>query len=272
MHYAMGDIQGCAGAFERLLQAIDFSPSRDHLYVLGDLVNRGPQSLQTLRLLSKMGDSATCLLGNHDLHLLAVSAGVRPLHRSDTVQDILDAPDRAHWIDWLRHQRLAVQAQGWLMVHAGVPPQWDATQTLACAAEVERKLRSKDLHAFLPQMYGNQPACWDDTLLGADRLRFTINALTRMRFVAADGTLDFKIKGSVSAAPDGFYPWFEAPGRRTEGTPVAFGHWSTLGHIRRPDLLAMDTGCVWGGSLTATQLNAGLASVQVSCPQTQAPG
>jgi len=267
MDYLIGDLQGCCDAFERLLAEIGFSPSRDHVSVLGDLVNRGPQSLPVLRRLRGLGSAATCLLGNHDLHLLAVAYGVRPLHRNDTLSAILDAPDRLAWLDWLRQRPLAAQDNGWLLVHAGVPPQWDAADTLRHAAEAEEMLRSPGIAAFLPQMYGNQPARWTETLRGADRLRFTINALTRMRLCSADGTLDFKAKGSAERAPPGLMPWFDVPGRRTEGVPIAFGHWSTLGLTLRPDLMALDTGCVWGGALTAVRVDGGRQEVvQVACP------
>lgn len=273
MIYLVGDIQGCCAPFERLLAELDFSPSRDHLYVLGDLVNRGPDSLGTLRRLRALGASVTCLLGNHDLHMLAVAHGVRKAHRSDTIAPVLEAPDREGWLDWVRQQRLAVQAHGWLMVHAGVLPQWDAAQTLALAAEVEGVLRSADLGDFLHQMYGNEPARWDEALQGAERLRCVVNALTRLRFCAADGAMEFATKEGAGGAPEGFMPWFEVPGRRTAGVPVAFGHWSTLGLINRDDLLSLDTGCVWGGELTAVRVDGATREViQMSCPQALKPG
>ena len=273
MIYLLGDLQGCGDPLAQLLQAVSFSPSRDHLYVLGDLVNRGPDSLGVLQRLSALGNSATCLLGNHDLHLLAVAQGVRKPHRSDTVAQILDAPEREHWLHWLRHQRMAVQAHGWLMVHAGVLPQWDAAQTLALAAEVEAMLQGPDLATFLPRMYGNEPAQWHDSLQGAERLRCVINSLTRLRFCSADGHMEFATKEGAGGAPEGYMPWFEVPGRRTQGVPVAFGHWSTLGLINRDDLLSLDTGCVWGGHLTAVRLtDTGREVIQIPCAQSQKPG
>jgi bis(5'-nucleosyl)-tetraphosphatase (symmetrical) len=273
MIFVIGDIQGCCDALDRLLDQVGFSPSRDRVYVLGDLVNRGPQSLQVLQRLRGLGNAATCLLGNHDLHLLAVAHGVRKLHRSDTMGDVLNAPDRDAWLDWVRTRPLAGRAEGWLLVHAGVVPQWDAAQTLALAAEVEALLRGPGLQDLLDVMYGNEPARWDDALAGPDRWRFIINVLTRIRFCAADGTLEFKAKDGAAAAPEGFMPWFDVPGRRTAGTPVAFGHWSTLGLIERPDLLATDTGCVWGGALTAVRIDGGRREVvQVACDQAQEPG
>ena len=266
MIHVIGDVQGCCGALDRLLEQIGFSPSRDRIYVLGDLVNRGPQSLETLRRLRGFGDSAVCLLGNHDLNLLAVAQGVRQPHRGDTIHEILDAPDRNDWLAWLRQRRMAVHEHGWLMVHAGVVPQWDAVQTLALAGEVEHLLRSDALAAFLPAMYGDEPSRWSDALAGTDRARFVINVLTRTRFVANDGTLDLHTKDGTSGAPPGFHPWFEVPGRRTEGTPIAFGHWATLGLINRPDLLALDTGCVWGRQLSAMRIDGGRRElVQVEC-------
>ncbi|RZL09002.1 MAG: symmetrical bis(5'-nucleosyl)-tetraphosphatase [Rubrivivax sp.] len=273
MNYLLGDLQGCGDPLARLLDKVAFSASRDHLYVLGDLVNRGPDSLGVLRRLKALGASATCLLGNHDLHLLGVAHGVRKLHKGDTVSDILEAPDREDWLHWLRHRRMAVQAHGWLMVHAGVVPQWDAAQTLALAAEVEALLQGPDLADFLPLMYGKQPERWHDDLQGVDRWRCAINSLTRLRFCQADGTMDFEAKDGAAEAPAGLMPWFEVPGRRTQGTPVAFGHWSTLGLINRDDLLSLDTGCVWGGQLTAVRLSeAGREVIQIECARSQQPG
>jgi bis(5'-nucleosyl)-tetraphosphatase (symmetrical) len=273
MLHLIGDVQGCAQALQRLLAEIGFSPSRGRLVLLGDLVNRGPDSLGVLKLLSGFGDAATCLLGNHDLHLLAVAHGVRSLHKGDTFDDVLHAPDSAHWLQWLRQQPLAHTEAGWLCVHAGLVPQWTATQTLALADEVQGVLRGPDLPGFLQVMYGNEPRRWADTLQGAERLRFIVNTLTRIRFCTADGTLDFKTKEGAGGAPAGMQPWFEVPGRRSAGKPVAFGHWSTLGLVNRPDVLAIDTGCVWGGALTAVRVDGGRREVvQVACEAAQRPG
>ena len=272
MNYLIGDLQGCCDALERLLERIAFSPSRDHAYFLGDLVNRGPTSLATLRRLQGLGAAATCLLGNHDLHLLAVAYGLRPAGRSDTFTELLQASDRATLTDWLRQQRMAVHAHGWLMVHAGVAPQWDLATTLQLAGEVEQRLRGPQLVGFLQVMYGNTPSRWEADLQDDDRLRFAVNVLTRIRFCSADGTLDLQTKEGVGGAPAGFYPWYETPGRQTVGVPIAFGHWSTLGLVNRPDLLALDTGCVWGGQLTAVGLNGDQREVfQVECEQAQRP-
>jgi bis(5'-nucleosyl)-tetraphosphatase (symmetrical) len=273
MNYLIGDVQGCCDALDRLLEKIGYSPSRDRIYVLGDLVNRGPRSLQVLRRLRGLGDSAVCLLGNHDLHLLAVAHGGRCLHRSDTMSDVLQAPDRDEWIEWLRRRPMAHCEHGWLMVHAGVLPQWDVATTLQLAQEVEAMLRGPDVGEFLKVMYGNEPLVWSPKLSGATRLRLIINVLTRIRFCAADGMLDLATKESAGAAPPGFFPWFDAPGRKTQGVPVAFGHWSTLGLINRADLLALDTGCVWGGQLTAVRIDHDRRDViQVACEQAQQPG
>ncbi len=267
MNYLIGDIQGCRDAFDRLLAAIDFSPSRDTLHVLGDLVNRGPDSLGTLRRLRGFGGSAVCLLGNHDLSLLAVAHGIRNPQRGDTVEDILTAPDRDEWLAWLCQRPLAVSAHGWLMVHAGVVPQWSAPQTLAFAAEVESVLGDPTaLEPFLRGMYGNQPACWSESLSGIDRLRFIVNTLTRVRFVKADGTLDMSSSANSDDAPPGSMPWFDAPERATRGVPIAFGHWASLGLVERPDLLGLDTGCVWGRKLSAMRVDGGRRElVQVDC-------
>lgn len=266
MDYMVGDLQGCAFALERLLAEIGFSPSRDRLHVLGDLVNRGPASLATLRRLRDLGDAAICVLGNHDWHLLAVAAGVRPKHRSDTLDGILDAADRDEWLDWLRHRPMAVHAHGWLMLHAGVVPQWDLAQTLELAGELERQLREAPHREFLDAMFGNEPTRWSDSLTGNKRLRFALNTLTRARFVDAEGTLEFASKGGLDSAPPGYVAWFDAPQRRTAGVPIAFGHWSALGLIERADLFSLDTGCAWGGQLTAVRIDGGRREiVQIAC-------
>jgi bis(5'-nucleosyl)-tetraphosphatase (symmetrical) len=272
MHFLIGDLQGCCDALERLLAEVGFSPSRDTLHVLGDLVNRGPASLATLHRLRALGNAATCLLGNHDLHLLAVAAGGQRPHRSDTLDDILASPDRDALLDWLRHGKLADTAHGWLLVHAGVVPQWSATQTLALAAEVEAVLQGPGLADFMGAMYGNHPDRWHDGLAGHDRWRMVLNALTRIRYCTPDGTLEFATKDGSGVAPPGHLAWFDVPGRATAGTPIAFGHWSTLGLRNRPDLLSLDTGCVWGGALTAVRVDGGRREVvQVACPGGLAP-
>jgi len=269
----IGDIQGCDQALGQLLAHAGFSASRDRLVLLGDLVNRGPGSLAVLRRLHALGDAASCLLGNHDLHLLAAAHGLRAPSRGDTLQDVLNATDRDALLDWLRHRDLARLDSGWLCVHAGVLPSWTLQQTLALAAEVHSALRGPDLHGFLQEMYGNQPVQWHDDLTGSERSRVIVNALTRLRFCSADGVMDFKTKEGAGGAPAGFMPWFEVPGRATASQPIAFGHWSTLGLVNRPDLLALDTGCVWGGFLSAARVDGGRREIlQVPCTQAQAPG
>jgi len=272
--YLIGDLQGCDAPLARLLARIAFSPSRDTLYLLGDLVNRGPASAAVLRRLMGYGDAARCLLGNHDLSLLAVAHGHRAPHRNDTMDDILQAADRDAMLDWLRHRSLALQAHGILMVHGGVLPSWDAAQVLALAGEVESVLRGPGLTHFLANMWGNQPDHWDDALTGTDRLRVIVNALTRLRFCTPAGVMDLKASGGLDKAPRGMTAWFDVPGRRTAGVPIAFGHWSTLGYLRRPDLIALDTGCVWGGCLSALRLSddGQHELIQEQCEQAQAPG
>ena len=253
--YLIGDLQGCDSAFARLLDKIDFSPSRDTLYLLGDLVNRGPESLQVLRRVTNYGVSARCLLGNHDLHLLGVAYGERSLGPGDTLQDVLQAPDHARLIDWLRRQPLAIYEHGWLMVHAGVLPQWSVQQTLELAAEVQTVLRGDAVAEFLRAMSGNQPAQWQDDLQGADRLRVTVNALTRLRFCTADGEMEFKHHDAAATAPLGYMPWYDVPERRSADARIAFGHWSRHGLVDRPNVAGLDTGCVWGGALTAMRID-----------------
>ena len=275
--YLIGDVQGCDSALGRLLDKIDFSPSRDRLVVLGDLVNRGPGSLAALRRLQALGDGvAQCLLGNHDLHLLAVAQGVRKPHRLDTLGDILAAPDREALLHWLRHRPMALREQGVLMVHAGVLPQWSADQALALAGEVQDVLRGQHWAEFFLHMYGNSPDQWDDALTGAARWRVIVNALTRLRLCTAQGRMEFESKESPGAGvPPGYMPWFDVPGRATAQDVVAFGHWSTLGWLGRPDVISLDTGCVWGGCLSAVRLGATAGErelIQVQCEQAQVPG
>ena len=275
--YLIGDVQGCDAALGQLLDTVAFSPSRDRLIVLGDLVNRGPASLAALRRLVALGDAAQTLLGNYDLHLLGLACGVRRPHRLDTATDVLAAPEREALLRWLRQRPLAWREHDVLMVHAGVLPSWTSAQTLALAAEVQAVLRSADWADFLQQMYGNEPDRWQGDLQGADRLRVIVNALTRLRFCTPDGRMEFATKeGGAAAAPPGYLPWFDVPGRRTAGEVLAFGHWSTLGWIEnRPTLLSLDTGCVWGGCLTAVRLEPGAhvaERIQVRCPQAQRPG
>ena len=281
--YLIGDLQGCDSALQRLLDTIDFSPSRDTIFLLGDLVNRGPESEAVLRRLVSYGSAARCLLGNHDLHLLAVANGIRKPGRQDTLKDLLQSRGRHTLLEWLRYQNLAflesVGGHPLLMVHAGVLPQWTAQQTVAYGREVEQVLRSPHYVDFLAQMYGNAPTRWDAALEGADRLRVIVNALTRLRFCDASGTMDFAHHGGADTAPVGQMPWFQVPGRRTANVTVAFGHWSTLGWLDRTDVLPLDSGCVWGGCLSALRVAPGHQAgpmeqelIQVRCTAAQTPG
>lgn len=278
--YLIGDLQGCNGAFLSLLQKIDFSPSRDRVYLLGDLVNRGPASADVLRQCMEWGDAVFPLLGNHDLHLLAMAYGVRKIGRRDTLENILQAKDCKHLLSWVSNQPLArfltdSQGKNLLMVHAGVLPQWSLQKTLALADEIHTKISGPDLEDFLQHMYGNTPATWSDDLTGYDRLRVIVNALTRIRFCTPQGEMDFESSESADAAPAGLVPWFECPQRQTADTTIAFGHWSTLGLINQPHLIALDTGCVWGGCLTALEIGSDFRERrlhQVACEQAQKPG
>ena len=269
--YVIGDLQGCQPKLTELLDRIRAVCAQPRFIFVGDLVNRGPRSLATLREVRALGDTTSMVLGNHDLHLLAVAENIRKPHRSDTLDDILNAPDRDELLDWLRRQPLALHENGHLLVHAGVLPQWTAAQTLALAGEVEAVLRGPDWVDFLRRMYGNTPDRWDDSLQGADRLRCIVNALTRIRFCTADGQMDLAVSKGAETALPGFMPWFDVPGRRTEDVTVVFGHWSTLGLTLRPNLISLDTGCLWGGKLTAVCLE-DRSVIQVDCPQFQRPG
>ncbi len=285
-NYLIGDLQGCDSTLGRLLAKIDFSPSRDVLFVLGDLVNRGPESLAVLERLMRYGDAARCLLGNHDLNLLAIAHGVRQPHRKDTLNEILQSPKLPDLMHWLKHQNMAIlhkatestSRNDLIMVHAGVLPDWTAIDTIAYANEVETILRtasSAELSEFLRDMYGDEPAVWRNDLTATARYRVIINALTRLRFCTADGQMEFATKDSADAAPAGYMPWFEVPNRATQNVTVAFGHWSTLGWLDRPDVLALDGGCVWGGCLNALRLDeSGSAKhelIHVDCQQSQKP-
>ncbi len=272
--FVIGDLQGCHEQMMSLLERITASGAvAPTILFAGDLINRGPQSLATLRHVRDLAlanpGKVDSVLGNHDLHLLAVVHGIRPSHKSDTLGDILGAPDRDELIDWLRRRPLAIWQDGHLLVHAGVLPQWSVERTLELAHEVETMLRGPNWVDFLRQMYGNLPNAWDDALRGAERLRCIVNALTRLRFCTRDGVMDFKMKEGASAGHlAGLMPWFEVPGRQSARDPVVFGHWSALGLTVRPKLIGLDTGCVWGGQLSAVCLQDG-ALLQVACPPYQ---
>ena len=252
--YAIGDIQGCYDQLRQLLDRIAFDPAQDKLWLAGDVVNRGPQTLAVLRFLRGLGDRAVTTLGNHDLHLLVVAAGVRKPHAGDTLEELLTAPDRDELLDWLRHQRLMHAGEGYAMVHAGLLPQWSIAQALTLAQEVESVLQGPECNHFLQHLYGNEPRHWQDDLAGIDRLRLVVNAMTRLRLCTPEGRMDFSHKTGLADAPAGYIPWFDAPGRASRGTPLIFGHWAALGLTLRDDLLGIDSGCVWGRQLTAVRL------------------
>ena len=251
--FAIGDVQGCGPSLKALLKKL---PSKSKMIFLGDLVNRGPDSLGSLRQLKSLQEAgrAECILGNHDLHLLAIDAGLRKIKSLDTVDDILNAPDRTDLIEWLRNRPMALSNGKVLMVHAGVLPQWDLRQTIGYAQEVEKALRHSSYQEFLAQMYGNTPNKWSASLKGFERLRVITNALTRMRFCTPDGQMEFESKEGLEDGPAGYIPWFKVPKRRTQDTLIHFGHWSTLGLMRQHNVISLDTGCVWGGKLTAIEV------------------
>lgn len=254
--WAIGDIQGCSDALRRLLSHPEITADANaRFWVAGDLINRGPGSLDALRQIIALGDRAISILGNHDLHLLGVAAGVRKVSKSDTLDDILHAPDADALLDWLRHRPLAHFEQGHLMVHAGVASTWDVATTLALADEVSAALRAKSWKKNMASLFGNKPDRWSKALHGTERLRFAVNALTRVRLCNLKGRLDFDYKGTMRTIPAELVPWFDVPDRRTADVTIVFGHWSALGLLMRPNLLSLDTGCVWGGQLTAVRLH-----------------
>lgn len=272
--YAIGDVQGCCDELRALLARIDFSPDRDELWFVGDLVNRGPQSLETLRLVRALGAGATVVLGNHDLHLLAVAFGSkRKQKEGDTLDAVLEAPDRDQLLEWLLTRPLAVfdEPRGDFLVHAGLLSEWTPRFAAKLAREVEAVLR-EDARTLFDAMYGNKPDKWNDSLRGMDRLRIVINAFTRLRFCERDGTIDLSMKCAPGEQPEHLYPWFDLPDRASRDVRVICGHWSTLGLRRRKDLLAIDTGCIWGGSLTAVNLDTADEPVQLACKGHQEPG
>ena len=268
--YVVGDIQGCYGAFLALLDSVAFDPAHDQLWITGDLVNRGEDSLAVLRWGMRHDACTVAVLGNHDLHLLAVAEGFVPPHRKDTLDLILDAPDRADLLAWLRHRPMLHRQGSWLMVHAGLAPEWDVDQATLHAGELEHALRGPKWRKFFKDMYGNEPRRWHPHLDGQARLRFIANVLTRTRYLHPDGSLEFQHKLGLGSAPAGLVPWFDFPGRRSRDARVLFGHWSTLGLLLRPDVVALDTGCLWGGALTAFRLE-DARCFQVPCQARHTP-
>ena len=267
--YAVGDIQGCFASLQALLEKCSFSPEFDRLWLVGDLVNRGPRSLETLRFVKGLGDRAVTVLGNHDLSLLMAAEGFGKRHRSDTIDDILAAPDRDELLHWLRYQCLMHVQGDYAMVHAGLLPAWSVAEARTLAGEVEQALQAENYREFLANMWGSEPGAWDSSLTGWPRLRVIVNAMTRMRFCSPAGEMDFKAKGELSQAPAGYLPWFEVPGRRSAATVLVTGHWSALGLRLEPNLLALDSGCLWGGKLSALRLE-DRALFQVDCAADEA--
>jgi bis(5'-nucleosyl)-tetraphosphatase (symmetrical) len=252
--YAIGDLQGCFFSFQDLLKKIQFNPVHDRLWFVGDLINRGPGSLDVMRWMLEHQSSVVTVLGNHDLHTLVVAEGFVSAHRSDTIQSLLDAPDAPELLRWLRHQPLVHFEHGYLIVHAGLLPEWTVDQAMALGAEVHLALQAPNYREFLQHMYGNDPKRWDDGLNGWDRLRVITNAMTRLRICSADGEMEFKFKGELQNIPDGYQPWFELSHRASVNTPIVFGHWSALGLQHKNNVYSLDTGCLWGGHLSAMRL------------------
>lgn len=271
--YAIGDVQGCLHELQQLLTQLNFDPTRDQLWFAGDLVNRGPQSLQTLRFIRELGTAAISVLGNHDLHLLAAAHDPSKIKAKDTLNAILDAPDREPLLTWLRQRPLLHHDSqlGYTMVHAGLAPQWDLAQAQSCAQEVETVLRSERWGQYLDQMYGDQPDYWSTTLQGWDRLRFITNCFTRLRYCDAEGHLALSYKGAPGSQPKGLYPWFELRQRHSRALKILFGHWSTLGPRTDPGIYPLDTGCLWGGQLTALRLDGPPQWYRHPCPGVRVP-
>lgn len=267
--YAIGDIQGCYDQFRCLLDKLRFDPDRHKLWLVGDLVNRGPSSLEVLRFVRSLGDRAVVVLGNHDLHLLALGAGNMEYGKKSNLHEVLEAPDRDQLLDWLRHRPLMHHdaEKGFAMVHAGLPPQWDLAKAQSCAREVEAALRGTDYAHYLHHMYGNEPAKWSESLTGMDRLRFITNCLTRLRYCTVDGTLALKEKGPIGSQGSMHLPWFQVPSRATSRDRIIFGHWSTLGYRADSNIWALDSGCLWGGRLTAIRVRKKkpVTPVQLDC-------
>jgi len=272
--YAIGDLQGCHAEFMALLEQLRFDPAQDRLWLTGDLVNRGPASLEVLRTVRALGSSATVVLGNHDLHLLAMAWAPKTVRRREPeLQAVLDAPDAAELLSWLAARPLLHRDReiGWTLIHAGLPPQWSLDEAAACALEIETALREQPID-LLAEMYGDAPDCWSPALAGPDRLRFAVNCLTRLRFVDADGRLLLALKGPPAAAPPGAVPWFRHPDRATQADRILFGHWSALGYLAEPRLRCLDTGCVWGGALCAIRLDREEEVRMLPCRGSHRPG
>jgi bis(5'-nucleosyl)-tetraphosphatase (symmetrical) len=263
--YAIGDIQGCFDDLLRLLDKISFDNRHDQLWFAGDLVNRGPKSLETLRFVKALGPSAITVLGNHDLHLLATAYQVRKKHRKDSLNPILEAADKDELLFWLRQQPLFHYNDDFCLLHAGLPPQWDFKKTQKMALKVEKVLQSPDYQELLKQMYGDKPDIWSKDLKGINRLRFIINCFTRLRYCDNEGRLDFSHKGSPGSQPKSLLPWFAVPGRKSSSMRIIFGHWSTLGYYAQNNFYGIDSGCLLGGQLTAIRLEKKIKRFSVDC-------
>ncbi|MBK1692643.1 symmetrical bis(5'-nucleosyl)-tetraphosphatase [Ectothiorhodospira mobilis] len=273
--YAVGDLQGCLDPLKQLLDRVRFDPAEDRLWLVGDLVNRGPQSLDCLRFVRDLGTAATCVLGNHDLHLLAVHAGLHRVRRKDTLAPVLQAADREELMDWLRRRPILHHdpESGWTLVHAGLPPQWDLATARACAQEFHTVMQGPQAVDLLRRMYGDEPDRWDPGLQGWPRLRFITNAFTRLRYCTRDGRMDMEHKSAPAQAPPHLIPWYAHPERATRGARIVFGHWSTLGCHRGDGVLSLDTGCVWGAHMTLARLDVPEPEIiQVPCRGHQRPG
>ncbi len=273
--YAIGDVQGCFDELQKLLKRIDFNKKQDVLWLTGDLVNRGPKSLEVIRFVKQLGDKAIVVLGNHDLHLLATASGVHPKRKKDTFEDVLKAKDREELLTWLRHRPLFHRDSklGWSMVHAGLPPQWSIKESAVRAEELETVLRNKGYRDFFTHMYGDGPAQWDESLKGWKRLRFITNAFTRLRFCDVKGRLALDAKGKPGTQAKGYMPWFAVPDRISKKERILFGHWSTLGYHNHENTYCLDTGCIWGTQLTALRLDCDPPQrTSIDCPQKCKPG
>ena len=266
--YAIGDIQGCYDSLMTLLDHIGFDEHQDTLWFAGDLVNRGSKNLETLRFIKSLGEQAVSVLGNHDLHLLALAAHCRSPKPTDTFQDIIDANDGKELLDWLRHRPMVHHdpVLGYTLIHAGLPPQWDLTLTLSCGRELEAVLAGPDYKLFFERMYGDEPAIWSDSLKDDDRLRFIVNCLTRMRYCDANGRMNLDETGPPGSQPEPYLPWFQVPGRASTDMKIICGHWSSLSYYNNGNVYALDTGCVWGKSLTALKLEGIPQKISIPCP------
>ncbi len=269
--YAIGDVQGCYDDLLRLLEAVKFDQSVDQLWFAGDLVNRGPQSLLTLRFVKSLGERAITVLGNHDLHLLAAASAEKKSLKKNALFQVLEAPDCAELMEWLRFRPLFYHQDGYCMLHAGLPPQWDFVKTQKLARKVERVLQGADYRKFLSEMYGNKPNKWSSHLRGVGQLRFIVNCFTRMRYCTKEGSLDFDCNGPPGTQAKGLLPWFQVPQRKSADMRIIFGHWSALGFYAGDNCYGIDTGCLWGGQLTALRLGDTVERISIDCPGYKKP-